>query len=80
MSEQELGRLRQAVSRLMEAQEEVSDAAKRGLKFGDGAGEEDDEGFSSATFRLQESLVDVQDILEGAAEDVRSILGDAAEE
>jgi hypothetical protein len=34
VSEQETGRLRRAVARLMDAQEEAFDAAKRGLEQG----------------------------------------------
>jgi hypothetical protein len=82
MSEQELGqlgRLRRAVNRLMDSQYEASEAANRGLDFG-GVEEEENEGASSAHARLEEALVDVRDILEGAAEDVRRILGDTAEE
>lgn len=78
VSEQELGRLRQAVARLMDAQEEASDAARRGLELR--RGDFEDEEFSDASGRLEELLVDVVDILEGASSDVRAILGDVAEE
>ena len=78
VSEQELGRLRRAVARLMDAQEEASDAARRGLELR--RGDFDDEEFSEASSRLEELLVDVVDILEGASSDVRAILGDVAEE
>ena len=64
---------------MMDAQYEASDAANRGLDLGGGAGE-DDEVVSSANVYLQEALVDVQDILEGAVTDVRGILGDVADE
>lgn len=79
MSEQELGRLRRAVNRLMDAQEEASNAASQGLAFRGGV-EEDDEGASATNAHLKDALVDVLDILEGATEDVRRILGDAAGE
>ncbi len=76
-SEQELRRLRQAVARLLNAQEEASDAARRGLELRRG---DFDEEFSEASGRLEELLVDVLDILEGALSDVRAILGDVSEE
>jgi hypothetical protein len=77
-SEQEWGHLRQAVARLMDAQEEASDVARRGLELRRGGF--DDEGSSDASAHLEETLVDVLDILEGASSDVRVILGDVAEE
>ena len=57
-------RLRRAMVRLIEAQEEASDAARRGLELrrGDFGHEET----SAASDRLEGSLVDVLDILEGA--------------
>jgi hypothetical protein len=76
--EQELKRLRQALARLMDAQEEASDAARRGLELR--RGDFDDEEFSAVSTRLEESLVDVLDILEGASSDVSAILGDVAGE
>ena len=78
VSEQELGRLRQAVTRLLDAQEEASDAARRGLELRRGGF--DDEEFADASGRLEELLVDVLDILEGASSEVRAILGDVAQE
>ena len=78
MSERDTGRLRQAVARLMEAQEDASNAAKRGLER---QGEVFDyEGSSDASGHLEEALVDVVDILEGALSDVREMLGDGAED
>jgi hypothetical protein len=76
--ELDTGRLRRAVARLIDAQEEASDAARRGLE--QGRGDRDHEETSTASARLEESLVDVLDILEGALTDVRELLGDAAEE
>jgi 5-methylcytosine-specific restriction endonuclease McrBC GTP-binding regulatory subunit McrB len=78
VSEKESVRLRRAVDRLMEAQEDASHAARQGLErrrevF-------DDEDSSGAGARLEEALVDVLDILEGASSDVRGILEDATEE
>jgi hypothetical protein len=62
MSEQqEVDRLRLAVERLMDAQEEALEAARSAL----------DEGMPT-----EEVLVDIQDILTGASEDVRDILGE----
>ena len=79
MEEQELGRLRQAMDRLLDAQEEASDAARRGLEFRGGAQQVDEEEPAAANLHLEDALVDVLDILEGATADVRAILGDAAE-
>lgn len=78
MSEQDAGRLRQAVARLMEAQEDASHAARQGLERR--RGDFDYEDSSGAGTNLEEALVDVLDILEGAAEDARGILGDVAED
>lgn len=78
MSERDTGRLRQAVARLMEAQEDASHAARQGLERR--RGDFDYEDSSGASTNLEEALVDVLDILEGAAEDVRGILGDVAED
>jgi hypothetical protein len=62
MSEQrEVERLRLAVERLMDAQEEALETARTSL----------DEGMPT-----EEVLVDIQDILTGASEDVRDILGE----
>ena len=78
VSEQEPGRLRQAMARLMDAQEEASDAARRGLEWRGEAFDHEDS--SDASGHLEEALVDVLDILEGASSDVRGMLGDGAEE
>jgi hypothetical protein len=78
VSEQETWRLRQAVARLMDAQEEASDAARRGLEHE--REDADYEETSVVSARLEEALVDVLDILEGALTDVGELLGDAAEE
>ena len=78
VSEKELGRLRQAVARLLDAQEDASDAARRGLELR--RGDFEDEESSEASGRLEELLVDVLDILEGATDDVRGILGDVVED
>ncbi len=66
MSGVEPERLRQALVRLMDAQQEALEAADRVLEHG---GPED-------ARRLEETLEDVRDILIGASEDVREILGD----
>ena len=79
MGEQELENLRRAVARLMDAQKEALDAANRGLGSG-GANLDDDTGLFEPGEHLEEALVDVLDILDGASEDVREILGDAAQE
>jgi hypothetical protein len=78
VSEQELGLLHRAVERLMEAQEDASDAAKRGLERR--RADFDNEGSSDAGAHLEEALVDALDILEGALSDVREMLGDGAAE
>jgi hypothetical protein len=77
VSEKELGRLRQAVNLLLEVQEEASDAAKRGLEWRKEVFDSGDS--SAAAARLEEALVDVLDILEGASTDVRGILENDAE-
>jgi hypothetical protein len=60
-------RLRQALDRLMDAQREALEATDRALELpGDG----------EAEYRLEEILVDIRDILAGATDDVRDILGD----
>jgi hypothetical protein len=62
MSEQqEVERLRLAVERLRDAQEEALEAARSALDRGMGT---------------EEVLVDIEDILGGASEDVRDILGE----
>lgn len=74
-----MARLRRVVARLVDAHEEASDAAKRGLEFRGGA-EEDEGEPSAANAHLEDALVDVLDTLEGAAADVRRILRNTAEE
>ena len=72
--EEEPGRLQRVVDRLIEAQQEASDAAARGLDSGE-ADPEDDAQLLEANERLREALVDVWDILEGASDGVRGALG-----
>jgi hypothetical protein len=60
VSEQEVERLRRAVKRLMDGQQEALDAIGQLL-----------EGRDTLT---EEALVDLEDILEGTSEDARSIL------
>jgi hypothetical protein len=73
--EEELGRLRRVVDRLIEAQQEALDATARGLDSGE-ADPEDDVQLLEANECLEEALVDVRDILEGASDDVRGMLVD----
>ena len=73
----ELERLRRAVARLMDAQQEALDATDQAVESG-GVGLGDDAQLLEATERLEAVLVDVRDILQGASEDVREILGDGA--
>lgn len=61
----ETQRLRRALARLMEAQDEALETADRVLELG-GENEE----------RLEETLEDVRDILVGASDDVREMLED----
>lgn len=63
-------RLRQALVRLMDAQQEALETADRVLELGGEVGGTEKAG------RLEETLEDVRDILVGASEDVRDILGD----
>jgi hypothetical protein len=70
----ELERLRRAVARLMDAQQEALDTLNRAL-------EPSGEDFGDETAQLQEesehleaALEDVQAVLAGASEDVRAIL------
>jgi hypothetical protein len=65
------------MARLMEAQEDASNAARRGLEQWEKAFDYEDS--SEASARVEEALVDVLDILEGASSDVRGTLGDGAE-
>jgi hypothetical protein len=70
---EELGRLRRALVRLADAQQEALDAVARGLDSGQ-ADPEDNVQLLDANERLEEALVDVRDILEGASGDVRGVL------
>ena len=73
MSEPEVERLRTAVSRLMDAQEEALDTTRQALDRNSG------EGFGTAETivdDLREALVDVLDILDGASTDVKPLLGE----
>ena len=63
MSGAETQRLRRALARLMEAQEEALEATGRALELG-GENEE----------RLEGTLEDVRDILVGASDDIREML------
>ncbi len=76
---EELGRLRRAMARLAEAQQEALDAAERGLESGGTVDPEDDAQLLDANERLEGALVDVRDILEGASDDVGGILKDAGD-
>lgn len=77
MSEKEADRLRRAVALLADAQRDAQDAARRGLSGEDSYDTADPE---KARERLEEALVDVLDILDGASEDVNEILREAGEE
>lgn len=66
----EAGSLQAAVERLMEAQREALEVTNRAL---DAEGEEEGPGVSE---RLEDALVDVRDILEGALDDTRDALGE----
>lgn len=71
MSE-ESGRLRRAVDRLMEAHQEALEVTGRVLDVeADGWDENERQAVNE---RLETTLVDVRDILEGALEDARYIL------
>jgi hypothetical protein len=71
---EETEKLQRAVDRLLDAQQEAIDATSRAL----GAGAEDLDERLGTSERLEATLVDVRDILEGALEDTRDILGDGA--
>ncbi len=71
MSE-ESGRLRRAVDRLMDAQQEALEVTGRALDIEAEGWDEDEQ--PEANQRLEAALVDVRDILEGALEDARDIL------
>lgn len=77
MREQELERLRRAVARLVEAQQEALDATDRALEPGR-VGLEEEAQLLEAAERLEAALVDVRDILDGASDDVREILESGA--
>jgi hypothetical protein len=62
MSEGELQRLRRALQRLMDGHQEALEAIERALK-------------ETENFEQETTLVDLQDILEGAYEDAQNILG-----
>jgi hypothetical protein len=64
----ESGRLRRAVDRLMDAQQEALEVTGRALDV-EGWDEQ-----TEANQRLEAALVDVRDILEGALEDARDLL------
>ena len=69
-------RLRRAVERLMDAQGEAIEVTGRALDAeADGWDDDERPGVSE---RLETALVDVRDILQGALEDTRDILGDGA--
>jgi hypothetical protein len=67
------------MTRLIGAHEEALNAARRGLEVGS-AYSTDEEQLRDTSEHLEAALVDVMDILEGASEDVRGILGATAEE
>lgn len=64
-------RLRQALARLMDAQQEALETADRVLELG-----MTDDDWTENTGRLEETLEDIRDILVGASEDVQDILGE----
>ena len=68
----ESGRLREAVDRLMDAQQEAIEVTGRALDAGADGWDEDER--PATNERLETALVDVRDILEGALEDAREIL------
>jgi hypothetical protein len=71
---EELERLRRAMDRLMDAQQDALDATNRALELGDAAYLDDEDARLRANQRSEAALEDVRDILEGASEDVRNIL------
>jgi hypothetical protein len=76
VSEQETDRLQRVVSRLMDAHSEAQEAARQGVG-------EDESSYEDSEMRrghLEEALMDVLDILEGATEDVNAILRETDEE
>ena len=62
VSETENARLRQAMRRLMDGQQEALDIVRGALEGGEDA-------------RTDDALADLQDVLEGTLEDVRADLG-----
>jgi hypothetical protein len=66
---EESGRLRRAVDRLMDAHQEAIEVTGQAL---DADGWDDER--PGVNERLETALVDVRDILEGALEDARDIL------
>jgi hypothetical protein len=80
MTEQELERLRQVADRLMDANQEALEAIERMLVHeGEGTFGDDEAETAWEAEHLEATLVDVRDILGGAAEDVRSLLEDSGE-
>ena len=74
MSERELERLQQVVDRLTEAHQEALDTVVRALEYSGERALVDDAAQPWITERLEATLVDVRDILEGASADVRGIM------
>ena len=67
--------MRRVVARLMDAHSDALAAAKQGVGR--------DEAYEDSEMRsghLEEALLDVLDILDGASEDVNAILGESGEE
>ena len=77
MSEKEADRLRRAVVIMADSQRDAQDAARRGLGGQESYGIADPERVRD---RLEEALVDVLDILDGASEDVNEILRETGQE
>jgi hypothetical protein len=69
---EESERLRRAVDRLLDAQQEALEVTGRALDIEAEGWDEDER--PEANRRLEAALVDVRDILEGALEDAREIL------
>ena len=80
MPEHELERLRQVVNRLTNANQEALEVIERMLvREGEGGFVDDEAETAWEAEHLEATLVDVRDILGGAAEDVRSLLEDSGE-
>jgi hypothetical protein len=75
VSEQEADRLRRVVARLMDANSDALAAARQGV-----GGDEAYEDSEMRSGHLEEALLDVLDILDGASEDVNEILKGSGEE